>query len=87
MKENVPASAAAAPKPGTLSREFIDRLNSIEERAHKVGKTMTHICRDSGVARATPDRWRASTPLTLQLIDKMEAVVAEAEAEQATTEK
>jgi hypothetical protein len=79
MKETVHTGATEAHKPGTLSRLFIDRLNYIEERANKIGMTMTHICRESGVARATPDRWRASTPLTLQLIDKMEAAVAEAE--------
>jgi hypothetical protein len=31
------------------------------------------------VARATPDRWRVATPLSVTLIDKMAGVVAAAE--------
>ena len=60
----------------TFEQVFIERLNSVEARAKKLGMTITHVCRESGVARATPDRWRANTPNTIALIDKMEAVVA-----------
>lgn len=60
----------------TFEQVFIERLNSVEARAKKLGMTITHVCRESGVARATPDRWRANTPNTITLIDKMEAVVA-----------
>lgn len=77
MSENNPAASAAP--AGSFSREFNDRLNAIEERGKACSLTLTHICRESGVARATPDRWRAEVPLTVRLIDKMEAVVAERE--------
>lgn len=67
------------PKPGTFEEAFATRLDDIERRGKAVGLTMTHICREAGTARATPDRWRAEAPLTVKIIDKMEEVVAAAE--------
>lgn len=67
---------------------FLARLNNIEDRAQRVGITLTHICRDAGIARATPDRWRKNPPKSIKLMDDMErAVIAaeqKAEAEQET---
>lgn len=71
--------AGAEPAAGSFQRAFQDRLDQIEARGKKAGLTLTHICRSAGIARATPDRWRKSSPLSVQLIDKMESVVAEAE--------
>lgn len=70
---------AVAPATVSFQKMFQDRLDNIEERGRARGLTLTHICRYAGVARATPDRWRKNTPLSVELIDKMEAVVAEAE--------
>lgn len=70
-------------KPGSFGEAFYNRLDALEARGKACGLTLTHICRDSGVARATPDRWRANLPKTVQLIDQMEAVVAKAEKSQA----
>ncbi len=64
---------------GTFEEEFNRRLSDIVKRGEKQGLTLTHICREAGVARATPDRWRAKAPLSVTLVDKMEAVVAAAE--------
>lgn len=64
----------------TFEQVFHEWLDDIEKRGQKVGLTITHICRDSGVSRATPDRWRVATPLSVTLIDKMQEVVAKAEA-------
>ncbi|MBB3017615.1 hypothetical protein FHR70_000655 [Microvirga lupini] len=63
----------------TNQRAFLGKLDELENRAHAVGHTLTSICELSGVARATPDRWRKSTPNTIKLVDKLEAVVVEAE--------
>lgn len=63
----------------TFEQVFHEWLDDIERRGQEVGMTITHICRDSGVARATPDRWRVATPLSVTLIDKMAGVVAAAE--------
>lgn len=78
MSENQTA-APGEHAAGSFSREFLDRLNSIEARGKACGLTLTHICRESSVARATPDRWRNKLPLTIELIDKMGAVVTERE--------
>lgn len=67
------------PAPGSFEADFKARLNDIYERGKKAGLSVSAICDSAGVARATPDRWRAKTPLTITLVDKMEAVVAEAE--------
>lgn len=67
------------PAPGSFEAEFQSRLSKIYERGKNAGLSVSAICEGAGVARATPDRWRAKTPLTVTLVDKMEAVVAEAE--------
>lgn len=74
------AARLAECRPGSFAEAFYARLESIIERGKACGMTLTDICRQSGVARATPDRWIASTPKTIELVDEMEAVVAEAEA-------
>ena len=68
-----------AARPGSFEEAFEKRLSSIEERGHKVGLTLTHICREAGVARATPDRWSKEAPKSIRLVDELEAVVIRAE--------
>lgn len=63
----------------SFSAEFLGRLKRIEDRAQAAGITLTDVCRDSGTARATPNRWRKRVPLTVSLIDKMEGIVTAAE--------
>ncbi|QNJ57357.1 SaPI-like transcriptional repressor [Pseudomonas phage Dolphis] len=64
---------------GTFEEEFNRRLSDIVKRGEAQGMTLTHICREAGVARATPDRWKSKPPLSVTLVDKMEAVVVAAE--------
>lgn len=64
---------------GNFYSTFLQKVDSLEERAKNVGITLTHICRDAGIARATPDRWRKQAPKSIRLIDEMEAAVAAAE--------
>lgn len=59
---------------------FRERLQSVIDRGAKVGLTLTHICRESGTARATPERWRRSAPKTIRQLVAMEQVVAKHEA-------
>jgi hypothetical protein len=63
----------------TFYDTFLDKLDALESRAKAVGITMTHICRDCGISRATPDRWRNAVPRTIEIIDQMEEVVRKAE--------
>ena len=69
--------------PGSFQEAFEQRLVGIKERAAKVGMTVTDVCTSAGVARATPERWKTQIPLTVKLIDRMEAAVAAQEIERA----
>lgn len=68
------------PEPKNFQEVFYRYLDDMERRAHAVGLTLTDMCRESNVARATPDRWRKSVPLTIKNMCDLEAVVKDAEA-------
>lgn len=60
---------------------FKERVANVEERAKAVGLNFTSVCKQAGISRATPDRWRKETPKTVKLLTKMEEIVAEKEAD------
>lgn len=64
---------------GTFEQEFRRRLADIFGRAEAVGLTVTQLCKNSGTARATPDRWRKNAPLSITLVDRLDAEVTAAE--------
>jgi hypothetical protein len=66
-------------EPKTFYDDFLARLDSLESRARAAGITLTHMCRDAGIARATPDRWRKSAPKSIRAIDELEKAVVAAE--------
>lgn len=77
---NVPnRNATEGDEPEGFDQVFYKYLDSLERRAHAVGMTLTDLCRDSGVSRATPDRWRKSLPKTIQNVCDLEAIVKKAE--------
>lgn len=55
---------------------FHSTLDQLEADAKKEGLTLTSICRDTGVSRATPDRWRKEVPKTVELLARMQGIVA-----------
>lgn len=63
----------------SFEAEFHRRLENIIERGKAVGLTVTKLCKQTGTARATPDRWRKEAPLSIKLVDKLEAEVVAAE--------
>lgn len=69
--------------PGTFESMFQARLEVILRRAASAGLTVSQMCRESGIARATPDRWRARAPLSVRLVDRLEAQVVAAEEKKA----
>lgn len=69
----------------TFAAEFRSRIINIRERASACGSSLTALCKNNGIARATPDRWLANTPKTVRLIDELEAELQKAE--QAYAEK
>lgn len=59
----------------TFGDVFRARLSQIDKDAQAVGINMTVVCKEAGVSRATPDRWRRNLPKTVEIIEKMEGVV------------
>jgi len=53
--------------------EFQQRLDAIDARAKAAGTSLTELCRKSGTARSTPDRWRKVTPKTVLIVTQLEA--------------
>jgi len=63
----------------SFEQQFRQRLDEIIDRGEKIGFTLSHICRETGISRATPDRWRKCLPKTIELVDQMDAAVTAAE--------
>lgn len=55
--------------------DFHGAIDKLEADAKEVGLTLTSICRDTGVSRATPDRWRKKIPKTVELLGQMQDLV------------
>lgn len=60
----------------TFTEEFEKRIKTIEADAKAVGLNFTSICKEAGISRATPDRWKKSTPKTIAIITQIEGIVA-----------
>lgn len=69
-----------------FSDVFNNRLKAIEAEARAVGLNYTSICKEAGISRATPDRWKKSTPKTVSIVAKMEAIIARHKAEMPVTQ-
>lgn len=67
----------------TFAQEMQLRLQSIEARAKAAGSNLTQLCKKTGVARATVERWRYRAPQTVTKVDELEEEVARIEAEKA----
>lgn len=65
----------------TFAEAFTDRLKNIEERAKAAGSNMTQVCKKTGVARATYERWGHRPPQTIAKVDELEAEVVRLERE------
>lgn len=68
----------------TFDDEFKKRIEKIEADAKSVGLNFTSICKEAGISRATPDRWKRVSPKTIQIVTKMEEIVAKHRAEMPT---
>jgi transposase-like protein len=58
-----------------FSMIFIEALDGIIADGHVAGVTLTSICRQTGISRATPDRWRKVPPKTIRLLDEMQDMI------------
>lgn len=59
-----------------FDKVFQETLNELEAEAKALGMSFTSICRDTGVSRATPDRWRKEPPKTIEIVTRMQGLVA-----------
>lgn len=60
----------------TFTDTFKKRLTEIEGEAKAAGLNFTSICKEAGISRATPDRWKKSVPKTVEILTLMETVLA-----------
>lgn len=65
----------------TFTQSFEERIKALEAEAKEIGLNFTSICKEAGISRATPDRWKRSTPKTVKTVSTMEAIVARKKAE------
>ena len=56
---------------------FNDALSQLEADAKAAGSNLTEVCREAGVSRTTPDRWKEKPPATIVTLKKLQDVVAE----------
>lgn len=63
-------------KNPTFDQVFKTRLRTIEDDAKAKGLNWTTLCKEAGVSRATPDRWRKHVPASIELVAKLETAVA-----------
>jgi hypothetical protein len=59
----------------TLSDAFVHGLQDLERRAKLAGSNMTQVCKNTGVARATFERWLHRAPQTIEKYDELQAEV------------
>jgi len=59
----------------SFEKEFHARLLAVKNKARELGTSLTAVCQEAGVARATPDRCAIRAPKSVQLIDKLEAAL------------
>ena len=59
----------------SFSDAFAEKLKEIERRAKAAGSNMTQVCKTTGVARATYERWGHRAPQTVAKVDELMAEV------------
>lgn len=69
MQKKMPIQFIREPR---FSEYFLAYLENLELRALACGSNLTEICREIGISRSTPDRWRRKVPKTIAILDKME---------------
>ncbi len=64
----------------TFAQEHKRRLEALEARAKAAGSNITQVCKATGIARATYERWVERSPQTITKLDELEAEVVRLEA-------
>lgn len=72
------------PNEISLERDLTQRMLDLKRRSEACGSSLTGICRDTGVARATVERWADRAPQTIKIFDRLLERVQELERETVT---
>ncbi len=54
-------------------------IKSLKARCAAAGTNITEVCREAGVSRSTIERWKQKPPKSLQILNSLEAKLAEHE--------
>lgn len=60
----------------TFAEDFQAKIAEIEQEANACGLNWTSLCKEAGLSRATPDRWRKKIPKTIEVVTKMQEIIA-----------
>ena len=63
----------------TFTEEQRVRLVDIEKRAKNAGSNITQVCKNTGIARATYERWMQRAPQSVTKMDELEIEVSRME--------
>lgn len=62
---------------------FTEALTQLERDAKAAGSSLTAVCREAGISRTTPDRWKERPPATVATLARLQEVVADKAAKKA----
>lgn len=66
-------------------------VQTLKAQCAAIGTNLTEVCREAGVPRQTPERWKVKEPMTIKILRKIEATISkkaiEFKAKQGITEK
>lgn len=57
-------------------------VNSLKARCAEAGTNITAVCEAAGVSRSTIERWKAKPPKSIQILNDLEKVIADAKLRQ-----
>lgn len=63
----------------TFSQEHAKRIAALEPRVKAAGSNITQACKNTGIARATYERWVQRPPQSISKLDELEAEVSRLE--------
>lgn len=63
----------------TFAEDHARRIAALEPRLKAVGSNITQACTNTGIARATYERWCRRPPQSISKLDELEAEVARLE--------
>lgn len=77
MQDNTEGSKVMEHMEKNFVDIFNDAVDALETDAEAAGTNITAVCRDAGVSRAAPVRWKKEPPLTVRLVAKMQDRIKE----------